>query len=129
MNKHILLIKSSCFMNVFYCIQDTLSSRARLAECVARAKVSCIQCFLVLAQHQVKSQFCHIVSDNSMSYRGYLSSTYVEHCQNTLCLADRLVYKIPYRRARASKGILHTTDRLKQFILYGKLVSYKQCSA
>ena len=26
------------------CIQDTLSSRARLAECVARAKLSCIQC-------------------------------------------------------------------------------------
>ena len=25
------------------CIQDTLPSRARLAECVARAKVSCIQ--------------------------------------------------------------------------------------
>ena len=25
------------------CIQDTLSSRARLAECVARAKASCIQ--------------------------------------------------------------------------------------
>ena len=31
------------------CIQDTLSSRARLAECVARAKVSCIQlCYVIV---------------------------------------------------------------------------------
>ena len=51
----LIYIVSSIYMSALYeelrksemhlssCIQDTLSSRARLAECVARAKVSCIQ--------------------------------------------------------------------------------------
>ena len=37
------------------CIQDTLSSRARWAECVSRAKVSCIQAFR-LSAHASKGE-------------------------------------------------------------------------
>ena len=62
-----------------FCIQDTLSSRARLAECVVRAKVSCIQDTFACARATILYTRYPIVA------RAWPS-------------------------ARASKGILHTSD-------------------
>ena len=42
-----------------------------------------------VVQGLLSEAFYRILSDNSMFYRGCLSTTYVEHCQNTLCLVDR----------------------------------------